>query len=562
MYTRFFGLREKPFSITPDPRYLYQSERHQEALAHLAYGVKESGGFIQLTGEVGTGKTTVTRALLNRLPEQVDVAMILNPRLNVNEFLLTICEELQIQLPVNTESNKVLVDALNQHLLSAHANGRRIVVIVDEAQNLDSEVLEQVRLLTNLETSSQKLLQIILIGQPELRQTLARVDLRQLAQRITARYHLEPLTLQETTGYIGHRLEVAGATVDIFNKAAIREVHRLSNGVPRLINVICDRALLGAYTSQVHTITPSLVHRAASEVQDIKVTSRWRSWAIAAAMLLLSVGIASAAWYAAVRGNDPTPSANVQARTPTNTLKQSTAAITSNTSLGINDNSIVTIDKNADIKLPLNSILNAHNDKTGTDSAFRELFRLWAFELDRKGNRPCEQALSIGMRCLFQRGSLTHLLVLNHPAILTLTDNQGIDHQVVLESVIDGNEALLRMGSHSVTSSLQEVNRYWRGDYLVLWKPIHRGGDLLRPGMRGDDILWLKNGIGKIIKQPDDGTPTGLFDDALSAKVRTFQQQNGLRVDGIAGVRTIIALNAALKIPNAPYLQENHVLYP
>src|ERR1700761_1072400 len=266
MYTAFFGLTEKPFAITPDPRYLYLSERHAEALAHLLYGINESGGFIQLTGGLGTGKTTVVRTLLSRVPHHADVAVILNPRVTPVEFLLTICEELG--LPMETadrDSVKQMVDALNRRLLAAHAEGRRIIVIVDEAQNLSAEVLEQVRLLTNLETPTQKLLQIILIGQPELRELLARNDLRQLAQRITGRYHLEPLSRDETQGYVRRRLKGAGATEEIFTPGALAEVHRLSAGVPRIINVTCDRALLGAYSEEERTVTASLVRRAAGE---------------------------------------------------------------------------------------------------------------------------------------------------------------------------------------------------------------------------------------------------------------------------------------------------------
>jgi len=227
MYLSFFGLSEKPFAITPDPRYLYLSERHAEALAHLLYGINESGGFIQLTGEVGTGKTTVVRTLLSRVPHHADVAVILNPRVTPVEFLLTICEELGLPIEAkDRDSVKQMVDALNRRLLSAHAEGRRIIVIVDEAQNLSAETLEQVRLLTNLETPTQKLLQIILIGQPELRDLLDRDDLRQLAQRITGRYHLKPLSREETQGYVRHRLRVAGATGEIFTPGALRELYR------------------------------------------------------------------------------------------------------------------------------------------------------------------------------------------------------------------------------------------------------------------------------------------------------------------------------------------------
>src|SRR5579885_600574 len=290
MYTSYFGLSEKPFSITPDPRYLYLSERHAEAMAHLLYGINEAGGFVQLTGEVGTGKTTIVRSLLAQAPKNAEIALILNPRMTAPEFLLTICEELGIGVPDSApQSLKDLVDILNQYLLRAHAGGRRVVLVVDEAQNLAPEVLEQVRLLTNLETNTQKLLQIILIGQPELRELLARNELRQLAQRITGRYHLNPLTSAETTAYVRHRLRVAGATADIFNRFALEEIHRLSGGVPRVINVICDRALLAAYTQDRHRVTTSMVRRSAEEVFGRKLLPWWLPWsAVAATAIVLA----------------------------------------------------------------------------------------------------------------------------------------------------------------------------------------------------------------------------------------------------------------------------------
>jgi general secretion pathway protein A len=297
MYTSFFGLNEKPFSITPDPRYLFMSERHGEALAHLVYGVTESGGFIQLTGEVGTGKTTLVRTLLlNRMPDNADVAVVMNPQLSVLEFLATICEELHIDVPHNRGSIKAQTDALNRHLLKAHAAGRRTILVVDEAQNLTPAVLEQVRLLTNLETAKQKLLQIILIGQPELRDLLARNDLRQLAQRITGRYHLEPLTSEETAHYIEHRLKVAGALGEVFDGSAKKETFRLSQGVPRLINVICDRALLGAYSRESRQVDSRLIRRAAAEVRGQLERSPWlRPIAVAAGVIGLAI-IAASLW--------------------------------------------------------------------------------------------------------------------------------------------------------------------------------------------------------------------------------------------------------------------------
>src|SRR5580692_3546929 len=293
MYLSFFGLNEKPFAITPDPRYLYLSERHAEALAHLLYGINEAGGFVQLTGEVGTGKTTIVRSLLAQTPKNAEIALILNPKMTPAEFLLTICEELGIGVPASAlNSLKDLVDILSHYLLRAHAAGQRVVLVVDEAQNLSPEVLEQVRLLTNLETNTQKLLQIILIGQPELRELLASYELRQLAQRVTGRYHLNPLSRDETTAYVRHRLRVAGATTDNFSPGALNAVFRLSQGVPRVINVFCDRALLGAYSLDRHRVTTPLVRNAASEVFGRRFTPHWLPWAITAGVAaLLFIGL-------------------------------------------------------------------------------------------------------------------------------------------------------------------------------------------------------------------------------------------------------------------------------
>jgi general secretion pathway protein A len=298
MYLEHFGLREPPFTIAPDPRYLYMSERHREALAHLLYGVGEGGGFVQLTGEVGTGKTTLCRCVLEQLPASVDVALILNPRLTSLELLQAIGDELGIPYPAATTSSKILVDALHGYLLEAHARGRRTVIVVDEAQALSAEVLEQVRLLTNLETTREKLVQIILIGQPELGRLLERDDLRQLAQRITARYHLAPFSEPETLAYIRHRLQVAGRTRGLFTEPAMRKVHEASGGVPRLVNVICDRALLGAFVHQKGHVDARMVARAALEVGGPVVRpwyARWWRWAAAAGVAALAVGAAAMA---------------------------------------------------------------------------------------------------------------------------------------------------------------------------------------------------------------------------------------------------------------------------
>lgn len=266
MFQDHFGIDRNPFSNTPDPSFLFMSLRHQEALAHLMYGVQGSSGFVLLTGEVGTGKTTICRCLVERLPDDVEFALCLNPRLSEIELLANICDEMKIAVKGARHSLKDLTDAINTHLLDIHAKGRRAVLLIDEAQNLRFQVLEQVRLLTNLETESAKLLQIILVGQPELNDLLKRDDMRQLSQRITARYHLEPMSRREARDYIYHRLKVGGLVTDVFDFDAIEEICRRSGGIPRIINSICERSLLGAYALGVRHIDRKLASRAAAEV--------------------------------------------------------------------------------------------------------------------------------------------------------------------------------------------------------------------------------------------------------------------------------------------------------
>ena len=270
MYNEYFHFSELPFSIAPDPHFMFMSTRHQEGLAHLVYGINHGGGFVALTGEVGTGKTTLCHCLLQQLPENIDIALILNPKLNAIELLATICDELRIAYDNTAPTLKSLVDALNRHLLDSHANGRRTVLVIDEAQNLSLEVLEQVRLLTNLETTKIKLLQIILVGQPELKDLLNRPELRQLNQRITARYHLLPLSLEETRTYIRHRLMVCKGNPDLFSDQAIQKIYKLSKGIPRVINIISHCALLGAYATDTRAITPAIIKRAAKETLSYK----------------------------------------------------------------------------------------------------------------------------------------------------------------------------------------------------------------------------------------------------------------------------------------------------
>ena len=288
MYLHYFGLNEAPFSITPDPAFVFLSPRHRDALAHLMYGIGQggSGGFVQLTGEVGTGKTTLCRCLLEQVPEGTHIALLLNPLVTPRELLAAISEELGIDISDSIDSTRLLVDGLNRYLLATHERGERVVVIIDEAQNLSPEALEQVRLLTNLETSKEKLLQIVLLGQPELRDLLQRRALRQLAQRITARYHLSPLGPKDTHLYVRHRMQVAGAERNPFRRSAMNALYQRSQGIPRLINIIADRSLISAFAKERLDVTAAMVHEAANEVQmgERQVRRiRWPLWAGAAA---------------------------------------------------------------------------------------------------------------------------------------------------------------------------------------------------------------------------------------------------------------------------------------
>lgn len=551
MYTSFFGLNEKPFSITPDPRYLFLSERHGEALAHLVYGVTESGGFIQLTGEVGTGKTTLVRSLLlNRMPDNADVAVVLNPQLSVIEFLATICEELHIEVLHNKGSAKALTDALNRHLLTAHAEGRRTILVVDEAQNLTPAVLEEVRLLTNLETAKQKLLQIILIGQEELRDLLARNDLRQLAQRITGRYHLEPLSREETSSYIEHRLKVAGALGEVFDSGAKREVFRLSQGVPRLINVICDRALLGGYAQESRRINARLIRQAASEVKGHLEHSPWiqrTAFAVGIAGIAL---VAVSVW--SVLQDERVSPPEIVAATVAEELSATEPA------------SIPEPDVDAVVETPppeeivpapgLDEQLQLATDLTKTDYALAALFETWGIEYRTGGRSGCAQAADAGLTCLYQRGSWAGLRQMDRPALLTLVDERGTSHAVVLTAII-GDTAELSIGGVRVTHPVADITRAWFGSFMLLWRPPTEAANSLGPGSQGADVAWLRNSLAAIDGRYASSDPESeLFDAELEEIVRLFQREHRLDVDGLAGQQTQIIVNSLLAVEGTPRL--------
>ncbi len=533
MYIASFGLAEKPFAITPDPRYLYLGRQHADALAHLVYGINDAGGFIQLTGEVGTGKTTTIRSLLARSPNNADIALIINPKLSPLEFLQAICEELGVDVPTSAIGNgKMLVDLLNRKLLRIHAEGRRAVLIVDEAQNLTAEVLEQVRLLTNLETDSQKLLQIILIGQPELRELLNRNDLRQLAQRVTARCHLQPLARDDTAAYVRHRLRVAGATSDIFNAAALREVHRRSRGVPRVINVICDRALLGAYTEDRHDVDAAMVRRAAGEVYGRTLAPVWLLPAAVACTLLLLLAGAALAWRYL-------PLPHLSFASHHNVARAAAAA--------------------APIAPPkppptLPELLATDPTATTADAAFTALFTLWNASYTPGPADPCTQAVAQKLNCVTLHSSLAQLRDLKRPAILMLVDDAGAPRQVVLAGIgTDG--AALQVGARNIHIAISELSRYWYGDCVVLWRPANLPVNVLRLGMHGPAVRSLRTQLLQASSAPADPGHNFSFDDELTQLVEDFQRAHHLTVDGVAGVETQLLLDAVLAAPGTPLLQ-------
>lgn len=552
MYTEFFGLNEKPFSITPDPRYLYLSRRHADALAHLIYGISESGGFIQLTGEVGTGKTTLIRTLLQQLPEKAEIALILNPQLSAQEFLRSICDELGAPRPED-DSVRAVIASLNSHLLKAHSEGRRIVLIVDEAQTLGPELLEQIRLLTNLETATQKLLQIILIGQPELRDVLQRPEMRQIAQRVTGRYHLEPLGKGETEAYVKHRLRVAGCQMPIFTRAAMAELYRKSAGIPRLINVVADRALLAAYSKDRTRVDRALVKQAAAEVFGKRTGHTW-PWGIAAAIVaavLLTGGGALMRMHD--RDNGPAEPAAAS-------LAESTAAGVPERTREepfVSPPRRESREPDGTEPRSLRDILSELDPTASSDAALTRLFALWDGRYDPRRGNACLQAREQNLRCMSgMHGSIGELRTIDRPAILTVRDASGTEHEVVL-AALGYDDAQLVVGDEQLRIRVSELTHDWYGHHLILWRPPFDAAKALKPGSRAPEVVWLRQSLAQIRGETFDGEPSTLFDPKLEAAVRQYQRERMLAVDGIVGTRTQIAMTTDLGVPETPTLRKD-----
>ncbi|MGR9073808.1 MAG: AAA family ATPase [Gammaproteobacteria bacterium] len=555
MYLQHFNLQEAPFSIAPNPRFLYLSQRHQEALAHLIYGIKVGGGFVSLTGEVGTGKTTLCRRLLEQLPENVDIALILNPKLNSLELLAAVCDELGVAYPEDTKSVKSLVDRLNRHLLESHARNRQTVLIIDEAQNLDQEVLEQIRLLTNLETSETKLLQIILVGQPELQQLLSRPELRQLNQRITARYHLQPLSLAETKIYIRHRLTVSRGNPHLFTDAAVRKIHQRAKGVPRLINIICDRSLLGAYATDRPIVGARIVNRAADEVfaGDGARRKGARLSILLFFLMLAAVGYGyySQKIYAPV-GPEPNPSRAETGRELALTPPSSSGETNASPSAA---NAAATVppapqeisqaavgeapEKQLPPPPPLRDFIQGGNLTLA--SALSDLLAVWNKSVPSGETIDCGYAKKIGLNCLTDRSGWSKLVSFDRPAVLELSLPQG-EKKYLLFIGLERGLPLFRFGGERFAFPLDEVLELWQGYYLILWEPPRPGMLQLAPQQYSADVLWLR----RQLADPEGALAAAerpmLFDDELKTRVVDFQRLHGLSQDGVAGPRTLVHL--------------------
>ncbi|MFT3953544.1 MAG: AAA family ATPase [Piscinibacter sp.] len=528
MYARFFGLRQQPFSIAPDPRYLYMSERHREALAHLLYGVTGGGGFVLLTGEIGAGKTTVCRCFLEQIPKRCNVAYIFNPKQTVTELLRSVCDEFRIPRRPEGATVKDYVDALNEFLLQTHSVGQSNVLIIDEAQNLSADVLEQLRLLTNLETHERKLLQIILIGQPELRTMLARPELEQLAQRVIARFHLEALTPKETVRYIRHRLSVAGMNRPLpFEPDALKRVYQLSRGVPRRINLLCDRALLGAYAGNKPSVDVAIVEKAAAEVFDgtlpqdaLHGGGRWRRLAFAAAAV---AGLGLALWagvaYERHAGARPEAAAAPASAASAALLAQAASAPASP--------SAASSPAPADPKAVLAAAWRSEAD------AWRALAPAWKISLDE--GEPCASAARQQLQCFRSSSTLALIRQLDRPVLLTLQSG-GRPAYAVLTG-LSARSATLATGDGELSLPLASLAEVWRGEFATLWRTPPGYAD-------GAPVDWLSAQLAAAQGEPAPPAPTR-FDAALRKRLDAFQVAQGLKPDGLAGPLTLMLINRA-----------------
>ena len=535
MYLRYFGLNEAPFSITPDPAFVFLSPRHRDALAHLMYGIGKggSGGFVQLTGEVGTGKTTLCRCLLEQIPEGTRIALLLNPLVTPRELLAAVSEELGIDVSESIDSTRLLVDGLNRYLLAAHERGERVVVVIDEAQNLSPEALEQVRLLTNLETSKEKLLQIVLLGQPELRELLQRRTLRQLAQRITARYHLSPLGPKETHLYVRHRMQVAGAQRNPFRRSAMNVLYQRSQGIPRLINIIADRSLIAAFAKERMDVTAAMVHEAANEVQLGERQVKRVRWPL----LLGATAVAAVAVLAVATFSD------FQFPSDTAGMETESVAIQVVDEPEIEAASLPQLVPES-LPEPIQPAKVEALDKDWLEGhqqvVWQGLAEIWrqpdaAFTIQA----ACNGDDSLGYACLRDQGNWLKIKRLGLPVVLVL--QEGSSSYLLLQGV-DANRLLVGTTEQLTTVSRESVESSWWGNYLVVWPQAAGWPPFVGRGDTGPAVATIME-MASLVDVPYHGDQ--VFDAAFELWLKGFQAQNGLKADGIVGRNTLLHLMTA-----------------
>ncbi|MBV1871305.1 MAG: AAA family ATPase [Gammaproteobacteria bacterium] len=567
MYTEYFGLKEKPFSITPNPRYLYMSEQHQDALAHLLYGIQEGEGFVLLTGDIGTGKTTICRCLLEQMPDHVEVAYIFNPKLSAQELLLSICDEFRIPLGQGNSdtSTKQAIDKINGHLLKQHRNNRHCVLIIDEAQNLSVDVLEQIRLLTNLETNSKKLLQIILIGQPELRTAFQRPELEQLAQRITARFHIGPLSLPELENYLQHRVHVAGGSKrPLFTKSAIKTLHKLTRGIPRLINTVSDRALLATYVSTQNQVTKKEIQTAATEILNVPLPSRTfpglhgkRSilgFTLAATVViaLISFFITPGLKFPEGGFNAITPqiakhsSVNNAHSVPLSGTLQRPLSIHETRSPAhntpeITDQSVQIAPATPFASNTVTSELETIPIEQLTLAARQALLARWNIDTQLKpGDDFCLIAEHHSLRCFQGKQSLEYLIKLNRPAVIRLVNSNGEPYVATINKVAR-QEAQLFVSGNNQLISLEQLKSAWTGRFELLWRPPFQYSEAIDANSSAQSIQWFRETLNIASSKPSTNIP--IFIAPIDKQIRLFQKETGLEPDGLAGPETIITIN-------------------
>ncbi|MDQ6961008.1 MAG: AAA family ATPase [Mariprofundaceae bacterium] len=512
MYQQYFHLKGSPFSISPDPHYLYMSERHREALAHLHYTLQSDGGITLLTGEVGTGKTTVCRCFLEQLPENCELAFVVHPKLTVEELLATICDEFGISY--QHHGMKHLIDQLHCYLLEAHSQNRRAILLIDEAQNLSAEVLEQLRLLTNLETNQKKLLQIILLGQPELQNMLAKQELRQFSQRIIARYHLTALKKNEVKAYVMHRLNIAGVIQNLFSAKSLKLAYQHSQGIPRLINLFCDRALLGAYAQHQAQVSEKTMRKAIHEIigeQDNKPTSSHRRTNLWFILFLCCLAL------------------SYQMQISLTNQTQAPIVITTQAPVPIK---IVEEEKKKEVQ----HLSSAHPNNG--QAAFQTMLQYW--DVDKVFKKPaCQYISDYGLNCLTGKGNWQRLRQLNRPVVLHLLDENQHSFDITLVS-LENKQAKIILDSQIKIVSTDLIDQYWYGDYLLLWRSLK----YIRPSVEHEKFLRILQRVQKKA-EPED-----------IASIKQFQLKQGLEADGVIGQQTLIHLYISIDTHAPKLIQE------